>query len=122
MCNLSDALLANLAGWDAVKQARGLVAAERVLASDWQPPKLQGTVREGSTTYRAGLIIRSASDADNLFASCRTHRANAGVDLRPLDCHRVPLSGKAKSPEILPRPANHPPVTSVKRSNRVDLV
>jgi superfamily II DNA or RNA helicase len=70
---LSDALLANLAGWDAVKQARGLVAAGRVLASEWQPPKLQGTVQEGSTTYRAGLIIRSKSDADNL-CTCRISR------------------------------------------------
>src|SRR5208337_5527594 len=67
---LSDALLATLAGWEAVKQARGLVAAERVLASDWQPPKLQGTVQEGSATYRAGMVIRSASDADNL-CTCR---------------------------------------------------
>jgi superfamily II DNA or RNA helicase len=70
---LSDILLARLAGWDAVKEARGLVAAERVLASDWQPPKLQGTVQDGSATYRAGLVIRSASDADNL-CPCRTSR------------------------------------------------
>jgi superfamily II DNA or RNA helicase len=70
---LSDALLANLAGWDAVKQARGLAAAGRVLTADWQPPKLQGTVQEGSITYRAGLVIRSASDADNL-CPCRASR------------------------------------------------
>src|ERR1035441_7327442 len=70
---LSDALLATLAGWEAVKQARALVAAERVLASDWQPPMLQGTVQEGFATYRAGLVIRSASDADNL-CTCRISR------------------------------------------------
>src|SRR5271163_3762115 len=70
---LSDALLVKLAGWDAVKQARSLVAAERVLTSDWQPRKLQGTVQEGSATYRAGLVIRSASDADNL-CPCRDSR------------------------------------------------
>jgi superfamily II DNA or RNA helicase len=70
---LSNELLARLAGWDAVKQARSLVAADRVSESDWQPPKLQGTVREGSATYRAGLVIRSASDADNL-CTCRDAR------------------------------------------------
>jgi superfamily II DNA or RNA helicase len=70
---LSDALLVKLAGWDAVKQARSLVAGERVLASDWQPPKLQGSVQEGSATYRAGLVIRSATDADNL-CTCRASR------------------------------------------------
>src|SRR5271170_7318467 len=72
-CPILRSLLVKLAGWDAVKQARALVAAERVTASDWQPPKLQGSVQEGSATYRAGLIIRSASDADNL-CTCRLSR------------------------------------------------
>ena len=70
---LSEVLLARLAGWDAVKEARSLVAAGRVLDSEWQPPNLRGSVREGSATYRAGLVIRSASDADNL-CTCRTAR------------------------------------------------
>jgi superfamily II DNA or RNA helicase len=70
---LSDPLLAALAGWEATKHARALLAAERVLTSEWQPPSLRGTVQEGQTTYRAGLIIRSASDADNL-CTCRDSR------------------------------------------------
>ena len=45
---LSDILLAKLAGWEVVKQARGLVAAGRVLSSEWQPPNLWGTVQEGT--------------------------------------------------------------------------
>ena len=70
---LNDVLLARLAGWEAVKHARGLVAAGRVLASDWQPPLLKGTVQEGSATYRTGLVIKSASDAENL-CTCRDSR------------------------------------------------
>ncbi len=70
---LSDPLLAKLAGWEATKRARGLLAAERVLNSEWLPPTLRGTVEEGEITYRAGLVIRSASDADNL-CSCRDSR------------------------------------------------
>ncbi len=70
---LSDPLLAKLAGWEATKNARGLLAADRVLTSEWQPPSLRGTVQEGQTTYRAGLLIRSASDADNL-CTCRDSR------------------------------------------------
>ena len=42
---LNDALFAKLAGWEAVKQARGLLAGVRVLNSDWQPPLLKGTVQ-----------------------------------------------------------------------------
>ncbi len=70
---LTDALLAKLAGWEAVKTARALVAAGRVSNSDWQPPMLRGIVQEGSTTLRAGLVIRSASDAENL-CPCRESR------------------------------------------------
>ncbi len=70
---LSDALFAKLAGWEAVKQARSLIASDRVLSSDWQPPLLKGMVQEGSTTYRAGLVIKHASDADNL-CTCRQAR------------------------------------------------
>lgn len=70
---LNDALFAKLAGWEAVKQARTLLVGNRVLSSEWQPPTLKGTVQEGSTTLRAGLVIRSASDADNL-CPCRDSR------------------------------------------------
>src|SRR5580704_19130901 len=70
---LTDILLAKLGGWEVVKQARGLVAAGRVLSSEWQPPNLRGSVQEGSTTIRAGLVIRSATDADNL-CPCRDSR------------------------------------------------
>jgi superfamily II DNA or RNA helicase len=70
---LSDPLLAKLAGWQATKQARSLLAADRVLTSEWLPPTLRGTVQEGQATYRAGLLIRSETDADNLCA-CRDSR------------------------------------------------
>ncbi|MBM3882441.1 MAG: DEAD/DEAH box helicase [Verrucomicrobia bacterium] len=70
---LSDALFADLAGWDAVKQARSLLANARVLSSDWQPPLLKGIVQEGTASYRAGLVLKSRSDADNL-CPCRASR------------------------------------------------
>ncbi|MCL4177052.1 MAG: DEAD/DEAH box helicase [Verrucomicrobia bacterium] len=70
---LNDALFAKLAGWEAMKQARALVAAGAVLEAQWQPPRLLGRVREGNSSYPAGLVIRSALDADNL-CPCRTSR------------------------------------------------
>jgi superfamily II DNA or RNA helicase len=70
---LTDAFLANLAGWEAVKQARSLLALDRVLSSEWQPPLLRGVVKEGSTAYRAGLVIKSPSDVENI-CSCRDSR------------------------------------------------
>ncbi len=70
---LSDKLLADLAGWEAVKQARTIVAENRVLSSCWEPPVLRGVVQSGSTSYRAGLVIRRENDAENL-CTCRQSR------------------------------------------------
>ena len=70
---LSDALLAKLAGWEAVKQARALLETGHVLSSFWEAPLLRGVVQEGSVSYRAGLVIKSASDAENM-CPCRQSR------------------------------------------------
>jgi superfamily II DNA or RNA helicase len=104
MIGLSDILLAKLAGWEVVKQARALLAAGRVLSSEWQPPNLRGLVQEGSTTYRAGLVIRSASDADNL-CTCRDARQ------RGLICAHSVAAGLhfLKGPAPAPRETQKPP-------------
>lgn len=70
---LSEGLLSKLAGWQAMKQARSLHAAGRVLRSEWGAPTLRGAVQEGQSVYQCGLTIRSASDADNL-CPCRDSR------------------------------------------------
>src|SRR5580692_11108284 len=108
---LSDILLAKLAGWEVVKQARALVATGRVLSSEWQPPNLRGTVQEGSATYRAGLVIRSASDADNL-CTCRdarqrglicAHSVAAGLHFLkpPAQKKETPAAPPPKAPGLL---------------------
>jgi superfamily II DNA or RNA helicase len=101
---LSDVLLAKLAGWEAVKQARALLAAGRVLSSEWQPPALRGRVQEGAAIYRAGLVIRSASDADNL-CTCRDARQ------RGLICAHSVAAGLhfLKGPAPVEAPAKSPP-------------
>ncbi len=71
--DLNDALFAKLAGWEAMQRARALVASGSVLQSEWHSPQLRGRVREGSATYPAGLLIRSALDADNV-CPCRDSR------------------------------------------------
>ena len=109
---LSEVFLARLAGWDAVKEARGLVAAERVLASDWQPPNLNGSVREGSATYRAGLVIRSASDADNLCA-CRTSRQRGLICAHSVAVGLHFLRKQSPQPPPAPRSVEQPRVTPI---------
>lgn len=70
---LNDQFFAELAGWDAVKQARSLLAGDCVFSSNWTSPILKGVVQEGSTSLRAGLVIRSERDVENL-CTCRASR------------------------------------------------
>ena len=113
---LTDALLAKLAGWEAVKTARALVASGRVLSSEWQPPLLRGTVQEGATTLRSGLIIKNASDAENL-CPCRESRQ------RGLICAHSVAAGlhyiKAATPAAVPiekKSAARPPAKATAKA------
>src|SRR5437588_4381109 len=56
-----------------MKQARTLLAAEKVLSSNWQAPLLKGVVQEGSASYRAGLVIKDETNIENL-CGCRPSR------------------------------------------------
>ena len=70
---LSDAFFAKAAGWEAMKRARSLLQGGQVLSSNWTPPVLKGVVQEGSTSYRAGLVIKNSIDIENL-CTCRASR------------------------------------------------
>jgi superfamily II DNA or RNA helicase len=75
---LTEAFLAKIAGWEAIKSARALVAGGKVLSSNWTPPLLKGVVSEGSTSYRAGLVIKDTVNVDNL-CSCRASRGSGMI-------------------------------------------
>src|SRR5688572_2366825 len=75
---LSDKFFQEIAGWEAVKQARAYIATGKVLSSNWTPPILKGVVQGGETSYRAGLVIKSASDIENM-CSCRQSRESGQI-------------------------------------------
>src|SRR3954454_6743727 len=115
---LTEVLFAKLAGWEAVKQARILVGLDRVLSSDWQPPLLRGVVGEGSSTYRAGLVIKSASDAENL-CTCRDSRQRGlicahavAVGLHVLKQRAPAAAPVQKKPPERPAPKHNPKAIS----------
>src|ERR1044071_7741149 len=74
---LTEAFFMKSAGWEAVKNARALLAAGKVISSNWTPPLLKGVVQEGASSYRAGLVIKGPVDIDNL-CTCRASR-EAGI-------------------------------------------
>ena len=75
---LTDAFFMQSAGWQAVKQARSILAGGQVISSNWSPPLLKGVVQEGSTSYRAGLVIHGPDDMENL-CTCRAARAGCSA-------------------------------------------
>ena len=70
---LTEKYFAEIAGWEAMNQARAYLSMGKVLSSNWTPPILKGVVQAGETSYRAGLVIKGGSDVDNM-CSCRQAR------------------------------------------------
>jgi superfamily II DNA or RNA helicase len=71
---ITEKLLLNAGGWQAMKPARGLLKSGRVSEAKYEPPLLSGYVREGAKNYRSGLRIKSALDVENL-CSCWESRS-----------------------------------------------
>ncbi|MBV9491777.1 MAG: SNF2 helicase associated domain-containing protein [Verrucomicrobia bacterium] len=95
---ITERLLMDAGGWQAMKHARALVQMGRVIAVQYRPPVLQGSVRDGETEFRSGLKIRTRTDIENL-CSCRQSR-----DYGAICAHSLAL-GLAW---IAPKPATPP--------------
>jgi hypothetical protein len=108
---LNDALFAKLAGWQVVKHARTLLEAGRVCNSEWNPPTLRGMVQEGGATYRAGLVIKSASDAENL-CTCRDARQRGIICAHSIAVGMHHLRGEKSVPAPVVLPAGPKPSTA----------
>ena len=75
MVPLTEKLLAALAGWPVVFEARKIRAAGRVKRASYEPPLLKGAVRAGSRLFASGLRIVSPEEAENI-CSCRVSQAD----------------------------------------------
>lgn len=120
MLPLTERLLNDAGGWQAMKAARGLHAAGRVSKASYEDGMLRGLVREGTTQYRAGLRIGSKTDIENV-CTCRESRARGlvcahslAVGLEVLKPSAAPPSTPAPVPAA---PAPEPAPTGEVRAN-----
>ena len=74
MVPLTEKLLADAGGWQAMKEARLLVAAERVTDARYEPPELVGRVRGAEVEFRSGLHITSKTDIVNTCTCMESRR------------------------------------------------
>jgi len=73
MIPITERFLSDAGGWQALKHARSLYQMGRVLEAKYEPPLLEGRVKEGESEFRSGLKILSASNVENL-CTCRDSR------------------------------------------------
>src|ERR1043165_8177342 len=78
MVPITERFLSDAGGWQALKQARVLHQMGRVLQATYEPPLLQGRVKEGESEFRSGLKIISASNVENL-CTCRESRQRGTI-------------------------------------------
>ena len=100
---LSERLLNDAGGWQAMKHARSLHAAGRVTEPSWNEEVLSGFVREGETRYKSGLRFISRTNIENL-CTCRDSK------VRGLVCaHSLAVGLEVLKPTIVARPVTAPP-------------
>lgn len=78
MIPITERFLSECGGWQALRDARSLHAAGRVLAATYEPPMLEGRVREGDGELRSGLRITGQSHVENLCV-CRAARRDGVI-------------------------------------------
>lgn len=98
---LSENYLAEIAGWEVMKQARSMLAQNRVMHANWSAPILKGLVQTNKGSLRAGLVFRSRVDVENL-CPCRPSKEwgtmcahSIGIGLRILE-ERIPKNRQAQ--------------------------
>jgi superfamily II DNA or RNA helicase len=107
---LTEKFLGDIAGWEAVKLARALLAQGQVVSSNWSPPLLRGVVRVGEVFFRASLVIKDEVEIENL-CTCREARESGRI------CAHVVAVGlhwlkttKKETPAAPVAPQARPPV------------
>ncbi len=74
MIELTEKLLMEGGGWEAMKEARAMYAAGKVIDAAYVPPLLAGRVRGADAEFRAGLRVLSRTDMENLCTCTASKR------------------------------------------------
>ncbi|HEX4086647.1 MAG TPA: DEAD/DEAH box helicase [Chthoniobacteraceae bacterium] len=95
---ITERLLSDAGGWQALKEGRGLLEAGKVQGAGYEPPFLRGVVKDGIKEYRSGLRIVTKTNIENL-CTCRISRERAMVCAHSLAVGLAYLKGPEKGLE-----------------------
>lgn len=100
---LTEKLLGEAGGWQAMKHARALREMGRVVSAHYAPPLLKGVVRDGAAEYRAGLKIKSRMDIENI-CTCRDSRERGVICAHSLAVGLAAIRPKDEPPRAAAAP------------------
>ena len=102
MVELTEKILMDAGGWEAMKEARAMYEAGKVIEANYAPPMLSGRVRGADTEFRAGLRVVSRMDMENV-CTCAVSRRRGLVCAHSLAVGVAVIRGlkKAESPEAM---------------------
>jgi SNF2 family DNA or RNA helicase len=118
MIPITERFLSDAGGWQALKQARALQQMGRVTAAKYEPPLLEGRVREGEQEFRTGLKILSASNVENL-CTCREARSRGVICAHALAVGLEIIKPRAAQSVTGARGGGFSPVGAERESGRV---
>jgi superfamily II DNA or RNA helicase len=99
MVELTEKLLMEAGGWEAMKEARALYEAGRVTEASYDPPALVGRVRGAEVEFRAGLRVVSRTNLENT-CTCPVNRRRGLICAHSLAVGVAVIRG-LKKPEPL---------------------
>ena len=108
MVELTEKLLMDAGGWQAMKEARAIYETGRVIEAAYEPPVLAGRVRGADSEYRAGLLVKSRTDIENT-CPCPTSRRRGLICAHSLAVGVAVIRGLKKEPQAKPPQQAAPP-------------
>jgi superfamily II DNA or RNA helicase len=101
MVELTEKILMEAGGWEAMKEARAIYEAGKVIEADYAPPVLSGRVHGTDSEFRAGLRVLSRTDMENT-CTCPVSRRRGLVCAHSLAVGVAVIRGlkKAEAPAV----------------------
>jgi len=107
MIELTEKILAEAGGWQAMKEARAMHAAGRVLEAEYVEGVLRGLVRGGETQLRSGLNVIGKTNMENL-CTCLDSKKRGLICAHSLAVGLQVIKGAPVGPESAKLSANEP--------------
>ena len=111
MVELTEKILMEAGGWEAMKEARAIYEAGKVIEASYEPPSLAGRVRGADSEFRAGLRVLSRTNMENT-CTCSVSRHRGLICAHSLAVGVAVIRGLKKTEPVVATKVNTPGVAT----------